>query len=108
MLVKESNRLARGLDRDRILSVATRHFARFGYRKTSLGDVARELGVVKGALYYYFPGGKFEIFDTASTRVEAEMLERIRAATRAESDPRKALRTLFGEMERFIYGSPSG
>jgi AcrR family transcriptional regulator len=71
------------------------HFARFGFRKTSLTEIAEELGVVKGALYYHFPGGKAEIFDAAVSQVETELLEEMRKAAEAETDPRRALRALF-------------
>jgi len=71
------------------------HFARFGFRKTSLTEIAGELGVVKGALYYHFPGGKLEIFDAAVSQVETDLLEEMRKAAEAETDPRRALRALF-------------
>ena len=38
----------------RILDVATEHFARFGYRRASIGEIARDAGVGKGTLYLYF------------------------------------------------------
>jgi AcrR family transcriptional regulator len=85
----------RTLDRDQILAVAVAHFARFGFRKTSLTEVAGQLGVVKGALYYHFPGGKLEIFDAAVSQVETELLEEMRKSAEAETDPRRALRALF-------------
>jgi AcrR family transcriptional regulator len=83
-----------GLDRERILAVAMRHFARFGYRRTSLAEVARELEVVKGALYYHFPGGKAELFDAAASSVEAEILGAMRAAASAAPDALAGLKAI--------------
>jgi len=38
----------------RILNAAADLFVRYGYRKTSMDDVARQAGVAKGTLYLYF------------------------------------------------------
>lgn len=39
---------------DTIIEAADRLFTRFGYRRTSMDDIAREAGVAKGTLYLYF------------------------------------------------------
>ncbi len=79
------------LSRERIIEVATPHFVSRGYNRTSLAVVAGELGVVKGALYYYFPGGKREMLDAALKRNDEEMYSAMAAAADAEPDPRRAL-----------------
>jgi len=43
-----------GSTKERILEVALRLFNERGYDKTSLREIAEELGVTKAALYYYF------------------------------------------------------
>lgn len=45
---------SRAKTRLRILDAATDHFARFGYRRASIGEIARDAGVGKGTLYLYF------------------------------------------------------
>ncbi len=45
----------KGRKRGAILETATRLFAEQGYRRTSMDDVAAEVGVAKGTLYLYFP-----------------------------------------------------
>jgi AcrR family transcriptional regulator len=40
--------------RDRILDATNELLARYGYRKTSMADLARQAGVGKGTLYLYF------------------------------------------------------
>lgn len=40
--------------RTRLLDAATAHFARFGYRRANVGDIAREAGISKGAVYLHF------------------------------------------------------
>lgn len=41
--------------RQQIMDHAKILFARFGYKKTTLDDIAKSMNVVKGTLYYYFP-----------------------------------------------------
>lgn len=83
------------LNRERILDVARSHFARAGYRGASLVEIARDLGVVKGALYYHVPGGKLALFNAVMEREERRMLAAMREAARGVDDPRQALRAAF-------------
>lgn len=53
-----------------IISKSKELFERFGYQKTTLTDIARSVGKVKSAIYYYF-NGKEEIF-AKLVQVEAE------------------------------------
>jgi len=41
--------------RRRILSVAAKLFARHGYHKTTVNDIARGVGMTTGAVFHYFP-----------------------------------------------------
>jgi AcrR family transcriptional regulator len=43
-----------GDTRSRLLALALKLFAEQGYEKTSLREIAEQLGVTKAALYYYF------------------------------------------------------
>ncbi len=38
-----------------LLKIACRYFARYGYKGTSLRDIAEEAQITKAALYYHFP-----------------------------------------------------
>lgn len=59
--------------RDAILDAAEQLFSQFGYRRTSMDDVARRAGVAKGTLYLYFDG-KVALFRAMQTRnAEAAM-----------------------------------
>ncbi len=55
--------------RDTIIQKSVDLFQRYGYAKTTLTDIAKSVGKVKSAIYYYF-GGKEEIF-SAIVRSEA-------------------------------------
>ena len=39
----------------KVLDAAQKRFARFGLSKTTMNDIADDLGVSKASLYYYFP-----------------------------------------------------
>jgi AcrR family transcriptional regulator len=41
---------------DRILSAAENIFARFGYRRASMSEIAQEAGLTRQALYHHYPG----------------------------------------------------
>jgi AcrR family transcriptional regulator len=61
-------------------------FERFGYQKTTISDIARSMGNVKSAIYYYF-SGKEEIF-AALVRSEARhFLDQLKAGTNQSEDP---------------------
>lgn len=47
--------------RNNILKIAAQHFAQYGFKKTTLTDIASALGKQKTALYYYFKN-KEDIF----------------------------------------------
>ena len=67
---------------DQIADAALRRFSRYGYKRSSMDDIAREAGLAKATLYLHFKG-KEEVFRAMvqrfGTRVAArcrEVLER--------------------------------
>lgn len=50
-----------GANREQILVAAEELFHRFGYRKTTVAEIAQAVGIAKGAIYLNFPS-KEEIF----------------------------------------------
>jgi AcrR family transcriptional regulator len=60
---------------DFILEAATRLFARYGYRRTAMDDIAREAGVAKGTVYLYFDS-KEAVYQAVQARDAAEVLAR--------------------------------
>lgn len=73
-----------------ILRKALDIFTRYGYRKTTIEDIARACGLGKAALYHYFPG-KQEIFAEIVRAETEDLLAKIRAAVAARRDPRAQL-----------------
>jgi len=60
----------------RILEAALRAFARFGFKKTTLEDIAGELGMTKGNLYLYAKD-KRDLYEKSVVHAFREWLERV-------------------------------
>lgn len=64
-----------------IIDTARALFKRSGFKKTTMGDIARSLGKAKSSLYYYYPG-KEEIFEAVLHTEMDELLQKIRESIR--------------------------
>src|SRR5215472_14971786 len=64
----------RKLREERILDTAAAMLVRWGYRKTTIDDVAREAGVGKGTIYLHWKD-KNELFRAAILRVNQQVSE---------------------------------
>jgi AcrR family transcriptional regulator len=53
--------------RDNIVSIATHIFSKFGFKKTTIDDIAQKLGKGKSSIYYYFKS-KEEIYKEVINR----------------------------------------
>ena len=56
-----------------IQDAALRVFGQYGYRRTSMDDIAREAGIAKGTIYLSF-ASKEEVFQALSRRLAQRML----------------------------------
>jgi AcrR family transcriptional regulator len=65
--------------RDRILRAARDRFLRYGFKRTSMDDIAQLAGISRAALYLQFPN-KEGIFRTLSQEMHAAAHERFTAA----------------------------
>jgi AcrR family transcriptional regulator len=92
--VDDDGRRARGLaTREAILEVATRHFARFGYRRTLLEEVAADAGVSKGLIRFHF-ASKDGLAVAVLANLQRAEASWIAEAAGHEEDPVGALRRL--------------
>ncbi|QDL55567.1 TetR/AcrR family transcriptional regulator [Rhodoferax aquaticus] len=66
-----------------ILDAAERLFVRYGYRKSSMDDVAREAGIAKGTVYLYY-AGKEALFRALLERIGEAVISASHAAAQAE------------------------
>ena len=74
-----------------IIEVAASIFSRFGYRKTTMDDIAKAIGMGKSSLYYYFEN-KEAIFEAVVIH-EADLLKRALAGVLEQTqDPKLRLK----------------
>lgn len=64
--------------RDGILDATERLLSRYGYRKMTVEDIAREVGVGKGSIYLHF-ASKEEVVLSHVDRIVDRLKERLRA-----------------------------
>lgn len=79
--------------REEILAVAERLYQSIGFDKTTIGDVARELGMSPANLYRSFPNRR-AIDEAIAARALAVIEDRAWAEARATRDPGEALEAL--------------
>lgn len=84
--------------RDELLRVAARLFFERGYAATSTADLARELGLHRGSVYYYLSTKEELLYELVRDRYAAgtALLERLR------DDPRDALAKLRSLIEEHV------
>jgi AcrR family transcriptional regulator len=97
--------------REAILAGAERRFARYGFRRTSMEDIAEEAGISRAGLYLEFPN-KEEIFTSVARALHEQALAAVVQAL--EQDAPLAERVgaaLLGKNLRYVellQGSPHG
>jgi AcrR family transcriptional regulator len=79
--------------RDRILDAVERLLARYGYRKTTVGDLAREAGLGKRTIYLHFPS-KEEVALSSIDRIVERLTARLREAAGEPAPPAERLRQM--------------
>ena len=77
-----------------IIEAATSVFLRYGFRRTTMGDLAEAAGVSRPALYLRFCN-KEKIFETVLQAFAARTLEAIEAGLPAQGTPLEQLRFAF-------------
>ena len=72
--------------REEIIVAARKVFAQYGYRKTTIEDIAASVYKAKSSVYHYFDG-KEEIFKAVIEREAEQISLKIREAIRNETAP---------------------
>lgn len=87
--------------RDQIIETASRIFSKYGFRKTTMDEIARLMGKGKSSIYYYFKN-KEEIYEAVIDR-ETEILRRelVRAISQADTPQEKLRRFVEVRMRIF-------
>jgi AcrR family transcriptional regulator len=79
--------------REAILDATNRLLARFGYRKMTMDDLAREVGIGKGTLYLYFKS-KEEIALSHIDGIVERLKEKLLNIAREDAPPGERLREM--------------
>ena len=79
--------------RDAILDAATRLMERYGYKKMTMDDLAREVGIGKGTIYLHFRS-KEEVALSVVDRTNARLHCQLRAILRSSGTPVERLRRM--------------
>ncbi|MEQ9196417.1 MAG: helix-turn-helix domain-containing protein [Parvibaculum sp.] len=95
--------------REIIISSALDLFRHYGYRRTSMEDIARAAAVAKGTLYLYFKS-KDELFEAICTSLAAHVTESLEEADALDLPLEKKLNALmeakFGFAYSWVLSSP--
>jgi AcrR family transcriptional regulator len=87
------NNIQRESIRDEILDATDRLLARFGYKKMTIDDLAREVGIGKGTVYLHF-SSKEEIALSHIDRIVERMKVRLTEISYADVSPDERLREM--------------
>lgn len=77
--------------KNQIIRQSRELFERFGYQKTTLTDIAKSIGKVKSAVYYYF-SGKEEIFAELVRSEAKDFLQKLIQEVDKSDNPKEQLR----------------
>jgi AcrR family transcriptional regulator len=77
--------------RAEIVDVARKIFTRYGFRKTTMEEIAAATRKGKSSIYYYFPG-KEEIFKAVVENEAGELKARLDKTIRADTPPLEKLK----------------
>ena len=75
-----------GTVKNRIVGVAAKFFSQFGFHKTTMGEIARKLHKVKGAIYYYFES-KEELYNEVLKQELARIQIHLTVIVNSDSNP---------------------
>jgi AcrR family transcriptional regulator len=75
-----------------IVEAARDLFSKYGYKKSTMEDIAQAARKAKSSIYYYFKS-KEEIFQAVVEREIEDAIDELRKAVQAQDTPQKKLRT---------------
>jgi AcrR family transcriptional regulator len=97
---KRSERKMPRKRRGEVLDAAARVFHEKGYEATSIQDIADEVGILKGSMYYYISSKEDVLFEMLQEVHEAA-LATVLEAVEEDGDPLQKLRAFVSTLARF-------
>lgn len=96
---KKGTKASNTLRMDEVTRVAARLFAAKGYHDTSVDEIAKEIGVSKPAIYYYFPSKGHILRAIIDKMIEAS--DNVINMGQSNLPPREKLEQILREMIQF-------
>lgn len=91
--IKQSPKLPADERRQQLLEAAFTLFMKKGYQATTTDDIARSVGLTKGALYFHFKN-KDELLLEVVRGIGDQIMEAIRAIPEAEATPSRIFKVM--------------
>jgi len=88
--------------RQQILEAAASIFLHYGFKKTTMDDIARRVGISKGALYLHFDS-KESIFLEISDQIRTDLLEMLTRIAADNLPPSEKLKRMHLESLLFVW-----
>ncbi|MFX1376399.1 MAG: TetR/AcrR family transcriptional regulator [Promethearchaeota archaeon] len=92
--------------KQRIIDAARQCFARYGYEKTTMEDIGKQVGLNKTSLYHYF-NNKDKIFSKVILQERIEYFETIRLKLKSKKKCNEIILTYLKERLLFLAKVPS-
>jgi AcrR family transcriptional regulator len=90
--------------RDLILDAVDVLLAKFGYKKMTMEDVARQVGIGKGTIYLHFPG-KEELILSHIDRIADRIVAKLREIAGSSESPDRRIRKMLVHRVLFRFDS---
>ena len=90
--------------RDLILDAVDVLLAKFGYKKMTMDDVARQVGIGKGTIYLHFPG-KEELILSHIDRIADRIVAKLREIAGSSDSPDRRIRKMLVHRVLFRFDS---
>ena len=88
--------------KEQILLAAGECFARFGYKKTTLDDIGKKIGLNKASIYYYFKS-KEDIFATIALNEFKQFITKLQQDIEENMDCEQKIGVYFSEKLSFWF-----
>jgi len=94
------------LKRQEILKAASKVFAKRGFQKTLMEDVAGQAGIGKGTIYRYFPG-KEDLYFSILDQAISDLTDCLSRDVRKKEPPEAKLRKMVSDMTGLLMNNRS-
>ena len=95
------------IKKDQIVSTFEKHFSHFGFKKTSVDDIARELKVSKKTIYKFFSSKEkifYYVISKVARKFSGNMAKKLVAYNSYEEKIKQLIYMIFSETRKWLKG----